>query len=52
MNCHSTCEDYLKEREELDRFNEERRKIKQTNQAFNEIKSDVIAKTKRKYKVK
>jgi hypothetical protein len=52
IGCHSTCEDYLRERKALDEFNENQRKINQPDRLYNELKSDTIAKTKRKYKIK
>lgn len=52
MYCHSTCEDYLRERKDLNEYNEKQRKIKLERQMFNEIKSKTIEKTKRMYKVK
>jgi hypothetical protein len=52
MYCHNTCEDYLRERKDLNEYNEKQRKIKLERQMFNEIKSKTIEKTKRMYKVK
>lgn len=52
IGCHNTCEDYLRERKALDEFNENQRKINQPDRLFNELKSDIIAKTKHKYKIK
>lgn len=46
MYCHSTCEDYLRERKALDEYNEEQRRIKLERQIFNEIKSETIERTK------
>lgn len=52
IGCHSTCEDYLRERKALDEYNEKQRKIKLEHQMFNEIKSKNNRKTKRRFKVK
>ena len=52
MYCHSACEDYLRERKDLNEYNEKQRKIKLERQMFNETKSKTIEKTKRMYKVK
>lgn len=48
-NCHSHCEDYLTERKALDEYNAKQRQIKLNNQIFNDIKSDAIFKTKKRY---
>lgn len=50
ISCHSTCEDYLRERKALDEYNEKQRKINQPDRLCNELKNDIIAKTKCKYK--